>query len=291
MTSSPKVLGIVLMSVSMAFFALEDAAIKYLAQSLPVGQIVFLMGLGGTAIFAALTWLREGSLQLREYRRPAVMFRAGSELFATFFFVLALTLLPLAKVSVIVQINPLLVAAGAALFWGEKVGPRRWGAVVVGMIGAIIIIRPAGYDFAFGDLCAILGVIGLAARDLTTRRAPASISTLALSTAGFSAVILTGLLLILVQGSQWHSINATQWGIIAFATGIGVLAYFSITTATRITEASLVTPYRYSRVIFGSALGIFLFKQRPDMWLIVGAIIIVSSGLYLLWRERVVQDR
>lgn len=287
---SDALLGILFMVFSMAFFAGEDASIKYLAQNLPLGQVVFLVGALGGGSLALITKLKTGSLQLHQCRHPIVLFRMGAEMFGTLFFVLALSLIPLMKLSVLIQIMPLLIAMGAALFLKEKVGPRRWSAIFIGLFGVMIIIRPAGMSFQWGDIFALLAMVGLAARDLSTRRVPADISTLALSAVGFSMITLSGLILIALDGWAWLPMTWGQWGGVMLATTMGILGYFTITTSTRITEASLVVPYRYARVVFGSFLGIVMFNERPDMWMIVGALIIVFSGLYLLWRERVVQQ-
>ncbi len=277
-------IGIGLMVVAMAAFAVEDGIIKYLSGALPTGQILILIGIGGTAVFSTWAWLKGLRLQRRMVTHPAMIIRTAAELMGTCGFVASLALVDISVISAIVQVNPLLVTLGAALFLGETVGVRRWTAIFIGLAGVFIILRPGSADFDPAYLLTVIGVIGLSIRDVATRRVPRDIPTLVMAAIGFAAVIPAGLIL-MAFGQTWTPMVTPQWGLIGLAVLIGVAAYLCIITAMRIGEVSAVTPFRYSRLIFGAIIGILAFGESLDIWTIVGAIIVVGSGLYAFWRE------
>jgi len=170
------------------------------------------------------------------------------------------------------------------LFLGEKVGIRRWTAIFIGLVGVFIILRPGSATFDPAYMLTVIGVIGLSIRDVATRRVPRDIPTLVMAAIGFAAVIPAGLIL-MAFGQSWTPLNTPEWGFIGLAVCIGVAAYLCIITATRIGEISAVTPFRYSRLLFGAVIGIWAFGETLDTWTIVGAVIVVGSGLYAFWRE------
>ncbi len=277
--------GIALMVSAMAFFAVEDAIIKYLSTDLPVGVILIFLGIGGTAVFLALIKINNDRFERRIVLHPAVLTRVAAELFGTIFFVTSLSLIPITLVSAIIQVNPLLVTLGAALFLGEAVGLRRWTAIIIGLIGVLVIIRPGGVAFEPAALFTVLGVVGLSIRDIATRRCPEDASTFVLAAMGFAAVIPAGVLLIVLDGN-WISPNPVHILFLLGGVVIGVCGYYTITAAMRVGEVGAVTPFRYSRLIFGVALGLIFFGETLDLWTVVGTLIVVFSGLYVLWREQ-----
>lgn len=278
------------MVLAMLAFAIEDAVIKVLAATLPVGQIILILGVGGVIVFASICRAQGAALYARAFLAPAVLLRNLAELTGAIGFVTALALIPLSTASAILQAAPLLVTLGAALFLGEPVGWRRWGAIMVGFVGVMLIIRPGTDGFNWLSLYAVVGVLGLALRDLATRRVPASVSSMQLSMLAFASLIPAGLIVSLTGGDTLVTPSAAAWGMLLFCVAIGALAYFAITYATRIGEISFVTPFRYSRMIFALIIALVFFGENPDALTLLGAAIIIASGLYTLWRERVVKS-
>lgn len=277
--------GAVLMVASMAGFAVEDAFIKGAAQQLPPGQIISMIGLGGAAAFALWSLSRgENPLPRTLFRGPA-LYRSILEAATSLNFIIALSLVPLALVTTIMQANPLLVTMGAALFFGAPVGWRRWTAIAVGLLGALIVVRPFGTAFEMTTLWVIAGVFAQSARDLATRRIPAHVTTLQLSTAGFGVMVPTGVLVSLIFGTPpvWPSL--VNWGYLLAAVGIGIPALYAIILANRLGDISFVAPFRYSRIVFGLILSLIVFGEVLDSYTIIGAAIIVASGLYTFARE------
>lgn len=277
--------GIVLMLLAMGFFALGDVGVKALSGSIPPGQIMGTMGLIGTVVFAIWTRARGLPLLPHEIRHPAIALRFIAEMVAGGGMVLALSLNPLSLVTAILQAAPLVVTMGAAQFFGEKVGIRRWSAIFAGLVGVLIILRPGLEGFSPQALWIIVAMLGLAARDLATRAAPKTLQNLQLATVGFFALVPTGLLLTVFTGAPVRP-SAGDWGTLGFTILTTIAGYYAITAAMRVGEIGAVTPFRYSRLLFGLVLGMVVFSERPDLPAYLGAGLILVAGLYSAWRER-----
>lgn len=284
MQSTDNLRAATLMVVSMALFAFEDSLIKIVSRELPVGQILVILGLAGTAAFWAMAAARGARVLSLQALTGAVLARNLGEFAGTIGIVTALSLVPLSTASAILQAAPLLVTMGAALFLGEDVRWRRWAAVIVGLAGVLVILRPGGQGFDANALWAVLGVAGLSLRDMASRRMPAQLDSLQVATWGFASVAVAGALLVALSGEAAVP-SGRAVGILAGTVIIGVVAYFMIVTATRTGDISVVAPFRYARIVFAIALGALIFGERPDLPMIVGSLMIVGSGLYTFARE------
>jgi drug/metabolite transporter (DMT)-like permease len=278
------------MTLAMLAFALADMSIKLLAGALPVGQVIFLLSLPGGVIFAI--WARvQGHRWLSPVllMRP-VMLRNLAEMLATVGFVSALALIPLSTLSAVIQANPLLVTLGAAIFLGERVGWRRWLAIFVGLFGVLLIIRPGTADFDASIWLAVIAAIGLSLRDLATRPVPRSVPTTLLASYSFAFAGLGGLLITPFFGAfQPLTPDLAVWLVLGSA--MTLIAIFSITSAMRVGDISAVTPFRYTRLVFALVIAVLVFGERPDALTLIGAAIVVTSGLYSFWREAQLRTR
>ncbi|PIV75242.1 MAG: EamA family transporter [Rhodobacteraceae bacterium CG17_big_fil_post_rev_8_21_14_2_50_65_11] len=289
-SASDNVRGIILMLLSMAGFALGDVGIKLLSGAVPPGQIMGTMGLVGTIVFAMMTLARGLPLLPREVFHPAVGMRFMAEMVAGAGMILALTLNPLSLVTAILQAAPLVVTMGAAQIFGERIGRRRWSAILVGILGVVIILRPGLQGFSIHALWIVLAMLGLAARDLATRAAPVTLNNLQLATVGFFALVPTGAILLLFGPAPvWPTVG--NWATLAVTVLATLGGYYAITAAMRVGEIGAVTPFRYSRLVFGMILGMAIFAERPDLLSYVGAVLILGAGLYAAWREQKVARR
>ncbi len=277
--------GSALMVAGMLGFALEDMFIKMMAGALPVGQILMFLGLGGGIVFAIMSIARGERLLSPDFHHRAVIARNLGEVIGTAGFITAVALSPLATASAILQANPLLVTLGAAVFFAEPVGWRRWSAICVGLFGVLLVIRPGAEGFTPMSLFAVLGTIGLAARDLASRRVPRTISSLKLSTYAFLILVPVGYLMVVVAGEHLVWPSTTNALRLLAAIGVGVAGYWALTAATRMGEISVIAPYRYTRLVFALFVAYFAFGERPDLLTYIGATIIVGSGIYTLLRE------
>jgi drug/metabolite transporter (DMT)-like permease len=276
--------GVALMVAAMAGFAIEDAFIKTAAAFMPVGEILLVLGTGGTLIFGTLARLGGSRFFSPVLLTRPVWIRNLSEMLGTLFFVLAISLAPLSTVSAILQATPLAVTLGAAVVLKAPVGWRRWTAILIGFAGVLLIVRPGATGVDMGAIFALFGVFGLAARDLATRAVPAAVSSMVLATYGFASVIPAGAILLIISGGAVMPDSAAALVLLG-ALIVGVFAYYSIVAAMRVGDIAVVTPFRYTRLLFALVIGVMVFGERPDAPTLVGAAIIIATGLYTLIRE------
>ncbi len=284
-TENGNLRGIVLMVVSMAAFAVEDMFIKRAADDMPTGEILLILGVLGAAIFSVMA-LRAGERPFsRDLFLPQVVLRNLGEAVGTLGFVTAIALTPLTTATAILQAMPLAVTLGAALFLGESVGWRRWTAILVGFAGVLVIIRPGLDGFQPESLWAVAAVIGLAIRDLATRRVPARVGSLSISVSGFLTVAILGAGMLWLSGGMVLP-EAVQMGLMAGALTAGVVGYWMVVEAMRVGEIAAVTPFRYTRLVFALGIGVVIFGERPDLMTLAGGALVIGSGLYTFARER-----
>ncbi len=282
-TDNPR--GIALMLLAMAAFALEDAAIKALSGTYSTAQVILVLGAGGTAVFWALAARAGAPLLDRRALHPTVLIRCGAEAVAGFLFIKALALAPLATVSAILQAAPLVLVAGGAFFLGERVGWRRWSAVIAGFAGVLLILAPWSTAFDPALLLAVGATFALAARDIATRMVPDEVHSLQLSAWGYLA-ILPGGLIYLALGDPLRAPPPADWPSLAGLVVLGTVGYYAVTVSMRVGELSVVAPLRYSRLVFAAILGIVLFDEFPEPMAWTGAALVIGSGLYAMVRER-----
>lgn len=274
------------MVASMALFALEDMFLKQLARGWPTGQIILCFGIAGTLMWGVMARRAGARLFDRAFMGRAVVLRNLSEAAGTMGWITALAVLPLATVSAILQSAPLMVTMGAALFLGEKVDWRRWSAIALGMIGVLMILRPGPEGISAMALLAVFSIVCLTARDLSTRRIPASVTTFQLTTWAYAGMIPAGLALLAMAGAAPVAPSVPALAGLTAAYLAGAAGYYGVTHAMRIGEASVVAPYRYTRMVFALVLSVLVLGERPGGWVLAGAAVIVATGLYTFARSR-----
>jgi drug/metabolite transporter (DMT)-like permease len=278
--------GILFMVFSMGLFAIEDAFIKMASRSVPVGEILVFMGLGGVVFFTVLLLYTREPLFPREARTLPIYARMASEIVGRVSYSLALAFGSLAVVSAVLQATPLAVTLGAAVLFGEKVGIRRWSAILAGFIGVLVILRPGLDGFEPVALLSLVGLLGLAVRDLTTRAAPKTLSNRQLGLYGFVALIPSGFVMLAITGG-WQNPLDEAWPYLLGISVFGIGAYYLITAAMRVGEVSVVTPFRYSRIVFAVIISVTIFNEQIDSLMLLGIALVIASGLYTMWRENI----
>ncbi len=282
---TPNLRGSLYMTASMAGFAAEDAFLKAASQAIPVGEAILIMGLIGIAVFAALA-MRAGDPPIpRAMFTGTMALRSGFEITGRLFYALAIALTPISVASAILQATPLVVVLGAAVIFGETVGLKRWLLILLGFIGVLIILRPGLDGFSALSLLALIAMLGFAGRDLATRAAPPALSNAQLGVTGFIMLALSGMIITAVTGKTAPP-NPQTLGLIAGAATFGIAAYAALTTAMRSGEIAVVTPFRYTRLLFAMILGVTVFHERPDAATLLGAAIIVACGVIILSQNR-----
>ena len=280
--------GILFMILAMAGFAFEDLFIKLLSTYFPISEVIIILGFTGTFIFFIIALLQNAPIIHKDLLNKHVIIRTTCELLGAVFFVTAIALTPLSSATAILQIAPLLVTIGAVIFFKEKVGWRRWTAVFIGFIGVLLIVRPGFEGFMPASIFAILGSVFLAARDLATRAMQVKLPSVTIALYAFIAFGISGILIIPFNSPM---VIPTSNQIIYFigASAFGVIAYYSLVISSRIGEMSVISPFRYSRIVFAMLLAIIILDENPDGLTLIGASIVVASGLYTFVRETVLK--
>lgn len=270
----------------MAAFAIEDLFLKRAAMALPPGQVIAMMGLGGALVFGLLAAFKRQKVLTSRALKGAPLVRSLSEAGATMLYITALALIPLSVNSALLQASPLVVTMGAALFLGEPVGWRRWTAIGVGFAGVLIVLQPWNDGFQAAGILTVLCVVALASRDLSTRAMPTDIATFPLVSWAYMALVPAGAILMAIGGHRLTAIDPTRWFDLAMALISGLFGYYAVTAATRMGEAAVIAPFRYTRLVFALILAMLFLGEHPGPAMLIGATLIIASGLYTFARER-----
>jgi drug/metabolite transporter (DMT)-like permease len=284
-TSRANVIGMCWMILAMACFALEDTFLKLVLQALPVGQLLVVHGIGGMIVFGLILRVQGQPIFIRDVMSMAMRVRLFFELMGRVFYTAALALVPLSAMTAILQATPIVVVGSAAIIFGEKIGSRRWFAIGLGLLGVMIIIRPTSDNFTIYSVLAILGMFGFAGRDLASRAAPKTISTALLGFYGFVTVVIAGLIITAAWGGTFVAMDLRMLISVVGAVVFGVAAYAALMKAMRTGEVSAVTPFRYTRIVFGLACGVLFFHETLDGYMIFGSVLVVLSGLFIMRRS------
>ena len=278
--------GALLMSASMAGFVVNDALMKLVSGEMSLYQAMLLRGIAATALLGALAWAR-GALRptVAPADGPRLALRTACEAGATLCFLTALFNMPIANATAILQTLPLTVTLGAAILFREPVGWRRLGAIAVGFLGVLAIIRPGLAGFDATGLWALAAVGFVTVRDLVTRRFDKGLPSLFVALLTASAITLTGGVGVILTGLRAPPV----WTLLALAGAATALAgaYLSAVATMRVGEIAVVSPFRYTILIWAILLGWALFGEIPDAMTVLGAATVAVAGLYALRRERI----
>ena len=283
--------GILLMLIAMAGFTMEDLFMKKLSVNLSTGQILITLGFGSSLVFALMAKSRGYKLTAKIFWSKGMIIRQFAEGIAAVAFITSLTLIPLSTVAAVFQATPLVITMGAALFLGEAVGWRRWLAIIVGLIGVLIIIRPGLNSFDPNVGYVLIAVLFVTVRDLITRKLPMNVPSTIVSFQAFASLIIAGGILIFLSDQKIVSLDENQIYFVLGGIIFGVIGYYCIVASTRIGEAGVVTPFRYSRLLFAIIIGFLFFNERPDFYTLLGASIVIMTGIYTVLRERYLARR
>ncbi|MBO9479454.1 DMT family transporter [Shimia sp. R11_0] len=277
--------GALLMMCSMAAFTFNDTLIKSLGPQVPLFQMLFLRG----AMASVLIWLlarRVGRLRWRLARRDwgLIGLRTGAEIGAAYFFITALYHMPIANVTAILQILPLTVTLGGALFFGESVGWRRASAIAAGFCGMLLIVRPGAEGFDHYTVYALIAVGFVTLRDLATRKMSAEVPSMTVTlVASLGVMSFAG---VASLGADWVRMELAQWALLAGAAVFILGGYLFSVLVMRVGEVSFVAPFRYSGLLWALLLGFLVFDDWPDPITLLGALIVASAGVFTLVRGR-----
>ena len=271
------------MVIAMACFILNDTCIKTIGTTLPLGQIIAIRGVLSVVVVAAIC-TQQGVLgSSLALFTPKVLARSLLDVAGTFMFLIALTHMPIANLTAILQSVPLAVVLVSVIFLKEKVGLRRTAAIATGFLGVLLIVRPMPSTFTIYEVLALGIVFILAFRDLITKRIPDHIPTFIIALANASFVALGGLAYALYEGFQ--SVMLWQFGLLAAAATLLATGYVFMVSTLRVGDLSGTAPFRYSNVLFAIVLGMVIFGEFPDALSYAGMLLVIAAGLYAAHRE------
>jgi drug/metabolite transporter (DMT)-like permease len=273
--------GVLLMLLAILLFTAMDATAKGLIERYPAPQVIWARFAGQLLIVLILLNRRTGPLLRTRY--PGLhLVRSACQFAATGLFFMSLGHIGLAEATALTDINPVLITLGAALFLGERLGPRRIAGVVAALIGALIIIRPGAGVFSLWALLPLGAAIAYTGNALLTRhigaREPVWTSLLHASIFG---TLMGSLALPFV----WVPVSGPDLALFALVGLLGTGAQLCIIRSFSMTEAAVVAPFAYLGIVFATGWGIVLYDQWPDRWTLIGALVIVVAGLYVWHRE------
>jgi len=285
MALTPNIRGALLMTGAMTAFTVNDAFMKLLSDHVPFFQLLFLRSVAVVVLIGLMAW-RAGafSAPVSSKDKALIGLRTGAEIGSAYFFLNALFNLPIANVTAIIQALPLTVALGAALVLREQVGWRRFLAIGIGFAGVMIIVRPGSDGFTIYSAYGLLAVVCVTVRDLAARKLNAEVPSLMVA-----FVAVAGVLLFSATGAafiDWQPMARGDFVLLAFAVFAIIGGYLFSVMAMRVGEIGAVAPFRYTSLLAALLLGVFVFGEWPDTWTQIGAMIVVATGLFTLWRER-----
>ncbi|MDD9878992.1 MAG: DMT family transporter [Magnetovibrio sp.] len=273
--------GILWMLLAMFLFVSMDACVKTLVRDHPTVQIVWARYFFHVVLLVVLLAPRMRQI-VKTDRLGLQLVRSLLLLATTALFFTGLRYVPLVESSAMMLISPLLVTALAAVVLKENVGPRRWISVAVGLAGAMIIIRPGSELMQWAILFPTAAACSYAVYQISTRFLSSADPVL---TTLFYTAVTGALVSSLAVPFYWVEPTPLAWLLMIGAGLGGGLGHFALIKALTVAPASVVTPFTYSNMIWAAGYGYFLYAELPDLWTVVGAVIIAGSGLYVFYRE------
>lgn len=267
-------------------FLINDTLIKLVSDDMPLGEILFFRGLFATiALLPIVHWTGAVEHTGLLFNWP-VFWRTFAEIAGAILFLTALFNIPIANANAIGQVVPLLITAAGAIFLAERVGWRRWIAIVAGFLGVLVIVRPGLEGFTVYSVVAVGAAFAITLRDLTTRVMPRGLPGTLLSVITASAVGATGICLGVVLGEQWIVPSLYHVGMIALAVAFLIGGYLTAIDFMRHGDISVVAPFRYTVIVMAMIVGFIVFGDVPDVLMLIGTAIIAVAGIYTFSRER-----
>lgn len=276
--------GALFMTGSMTAFTFNDVLMKLAGDSLPLFQAVFLRGLF-VLVFLSILCVIMGQMRLDFGRKDwsLMLVRGLCEIIVAYLFISALFNMPIANVSAILQALPLTVSLAAAVFLGEALGWRRLLAILIGFCGVMLIVQPGGVGFNAYSLWVVAAVFIVTIRDLAARKMSRDVpSTMA---ALIAATLVTGAAGIGSAFIDWTPLNPLSWGYLLGAGLFIIGGYVFSVSAMRVGDISAVAPFRYTSLLVALVVGVLVFGDIPNRLALIGAAIVVLTGLFTLYRE------
>lgn len=282
--------GALLMMASMACFTLNDSMLKLTGGEVPLFQLLFIRSIITCALI--MLFKRQlGTMHFNIAKRDWVLIgaRAGSEVLISYFFLNALFNMPLANLTAILQVVPLAVTLSSLIFLREAVGWQRMTAIFVGFLGVMLIVKPGAEGFNVWSIYALIAMAGVTFRDLVTRKLSPGVPSMTVTfVTAATMLIATG---VASLSAPWVSFGADTAFLIGGSAVFILGGYFFSIQVMRTGDVSFTAPFRYVGLIFALIIGWFVFGEWPGWMTLLGAAIVVATGVFTFYRERVLSGR
>jgi len=282
--------GILFMLVAMAAFAGGDVLIKMTGAFLSPAQTMFILISSGLVIFSIIAKMNGENLTDGRAFKPILLVRYTAEMVGLMAMVVSLNKVPLPIVGAVSQAAPILVAAGAVIFLKEAVSWRRWASIAIGFIGVLCVIQPGEEGFNFAVIWPVLALVAFSIRDLVTRLTPKDMSSASIATFTMLSALPFTTAWVFFNGELFIP-PGFNWLLVACMVTLGSGGYLFLVSSLRVGELSAIMPFRYARIVFLLLLGILIFDEFPTFPMLIGSFLIITSGIYIIWREKLVAQR
>jgi drug/metabolite transporter (DMT)-like permease len=275
--------GIVAICACMASYTINDVLVKQILRTYPVGEVIFVRGVMSTLLIGAVALAFGHWHELRGAMSRLLVARSACDGVSTAGFIAALAHMQLANLAAVLQIAPLLITALSVVLYREMVGWRRWLAIGIGFSGALLVIKPVPSAFNVWAIVGAGSALAAALREILTRQIGHGVPVLVVAFWGAVAITFFGLFFAATE--NWLMFGAGDlFQLFVAAVFVGI-AIFLLALGFRDVDLSVVAPFRYSYLLTSAVGGYLIFRELPDGLTVVGAALIVASGIYTLHRE------
>jgi drug/metabolite transporter (DMT)-like permease len=277
--------GILAVCACMASYTVNDVLVKQILLTAPAGEVILVRGVMSSLLIGAVAAAFGHARQLFQPPSRVLAWRSLGEGLSTAGFIAGLAHMKLANIAAVLQVAPLIITVLSVLLYRETVGWRRWSAIGLGFAGALLVIKPIPSEFNAWALVAAASAVAAAAREILTRRIGRGVPVLVVAFWGAVAITLCGAAMAPLE--QWRPFSALELLQLLVAAMFVSLAIYLLALGFRDVDLSVVAPFRYGYLLTSALGGYLVFRETPDAWTVVGAALIMGSGIYTLHREAV----
>jgi drug/metabolite transporter (DMT)-like permease len=275
--------GIAAVCGCMASYTVNDVLVKQILRDYPVGEVIFVRGLMCIALIGAVLLITGGAKHLRPSMTGNMAIRSAADGLSTLGFIAALAHMPLANLAAVLQIAPLIITALSVWFFREVVGWRRWTAIGIGFVGAMLVIKPVPSEFNIWAIVGAISALFAALREIQTRRIGRGMPVIVVAFWAAVGIMICGLAFVATE--NWRMFSWPDLVQLSVAATFVGLAIYLLALGFRDVDMSVVSPFRYTYLITSAVGGYMVFREFPDGLTVFGALLIVASGIYTLHRE------
>ena len=284
MTDQNNSLALMIMALSMFLLSVGDVVVRFLGQTVPVGQLIAIRGMILILILILMMRVMRDPIRLPLLANRWAIIRGLAETLSTYCFFISIQLIPIAVSTTVVFIFPVIITLVSIPLFGERVGVIRLGAVVMGFVGVVIVAAPSGDGFNTAMIYPIVTAISLVVRDLATRKIDANVSSV--------SVILTTAVVTTLGGLAslpwgWTKIGTELYGVFVIAAGLVACSFIAYVMAIRRGELSVIAPTQYMVILWATIWGALIWDEIPGIQAAIGGVLIILAGLVILWREHI----